>query len=161
MWRVDATVTDTGDDSVYALVTNLDYSWIWFGRNTYGYVEYFRNGFGESDRARYLQPDPALLARIERGELFTLGRDYLGLGLQIELSPLFNLYQNLVWNLNDGSGLWQVRGIYDWRQDVQLQAGFHLPAGERGDEFGGIPVPGTDTFSAPGRSVYVRAAYYF
>lgn len=161
VWRADATVTDTADDPVYALVTNIDYSWTWFGRNTYGYAEYYRNGFGETDRARYARPDPELLARIERGELFTLGRDYLALGLQVELTPLFNLYNNVVWNLNDGSGLWQVRGLYDWRQDVQLQVGLDVPAGEPGDEFGGIPLSGTDALLSPARSLYLRAAYYF
>lgn len=161
VWRTDVTVADTADDTVYSLVTNLDYSWIGFGRNIYAYVEYYRNGFGESDRARYAQPNAALLARIERGELFTLGRDYLGLGLQVELTPLFNLYNNLVWNLNDGSGLWQVRGVYDWQQDLQLQAGLNAPFGERGDEFGGVPVPGARAFLSSGWSLYLRVAYYF
>lgn len=161
VWRTDATVADTTEDMVYSLVTNLDYSWIWFGRNTYGYVEYYRNGFGESDPSQYVQPDPALVARIERGELFTLGRDYLAIGVQVELTPLFNLYNNLVWNLNDGSGLWQIRGLYDWQQDLQLQAGLNVPFGERGDEFGGVPVPGTGAFLSPGRSLYLRVAYYF
>jgi hypothetical protein len=40
-------------------------------------------------------------------------------------------------------------------------AGVNLPFGARGDEYGGIPVGVTGTYTVPGRSVYVRGAYYF
>jgi hypothetical protein len=162
VWRFDALYTDSesGRD-FWSAVTNLDYSWVWGGKNYYGYAEYFRSGVGESDRADYSAPNAALAARIERGELFTLARDYAALGLQVELHPLFNLFNNVIWNLNDGSAFVQIRGIYDWRQNVQLMAGVNGGFGDRGDEYGGIPAPGTNAFVAPGRSVFVRAAYYF
>jgi len=160
VWRLDASYTDV-EDGVFSYVTNLDYSWTVRGKNVYGYVEYFRSGFGETDRADYISPNAALAARIERGELYTLARDYSALGAQIELHPLVNGYANLLWNLNDGSRFLQVRGVYDWQQNVRLMAGVNLPHGERGDEYGGIPLVGTGTFAAPGRSLFVRAAYYF
>lgn len=162
VWRLDAGYTDLAqDDGAWSIVTNLDYSWTWDGRNMYGYVEYFRNGVGESARERYPAPNPALAQRLERGELFTLARDYLALGWQIELNPLFNLFTSAIRNLDDGSVLVQLRGVYDWRQDTQLMAGVNLPRGERGDEFGGVPVTGTGAYAGAGRSAYVRAAYYF
>jgi hypothetical protein len=162
MWRLDVLVADleTGGTAT-SLVTNVDYSWTWFGRNFYGYAEYFRNGVGHSDPSQYLLPDPELTARLERGELFTIARDYLSLGGQIELTPLFNLFGNLIGNLDDGSIYFQLRGAYDWQQDLTLIAGVNLPHGERGDEYGGIPVPGTSAFLAPGRSVYLRGVFYF
>lgn len=162
VWRLDVSYTDVENaDGVFSFVTNLDYSWTVRGRNVYGYVEYFRNGFGETDRADYPAPNAALAARIERGELYTLARDYGALGAQIELHPLVNAYTNLLWNLNDGSRFLQVRGVYDWQQNVQLIGGVNLPHGERGNEYGGIPLAGTGTFVAHGRSLFVRAAYYF
>ncbi len=162
VWRLDVSYTDLANDAgAWSLVTNLDYSWIWGGKNIYGYIEYFRNGVGESDRTGYAAPNAALAARLARGELFTLARDYAALGMQIELAPLVNLYQGLILNLNDGSGFFQVRGVYDWRQNVQLMTGVNLPFGARGDEYGGIPVGVTGTYTVPGRSVYFRAAYYF
>ena len=160
VWRLDATYTGV-DHGVFSLVTNLDYSWIVRGKNVYGYAEYFRNGFGEADRADYNAPNTALVERIARGELYTLARDYTALGAQIELHPLFNVHANLIWNLNDGSRFLQLRGIYDWKQNLQLMTGVNLPQGERGDEYGGIPLTGTGTFIAPGRALFVRAAYYF
>ncbi|HKQ30377.1 MAG TPA: hypothetical protein VJS66_03735 [Burkholderiales bacterium] len=162
VWRLDTSYTnlDAGG-SAWSLVTNLDYSWSWFDKNMYGYVEYFRNGVGESDSSNYISPDPALSARIDRGELYTLGRDYLAFGLQVELSPLVNLYTNVIRNLNDGSRYFQLRGIYDWQQNIQFMAGVNLPEGERGEEYGGVPVGVTGFYTAAGRSAFVRAAYFF
>jgi hypothetical protein len=161
VWRLDVSYTDLHDDAgAWSLATNLDYSWTWGGKNIYGYLEYFRNGVGEADADNYTAPNAALAARIARGELFTLARDYAALGMQIELAPLVNLYNGLILNLNDGSGFYQVRGVYDWRQNVQWMAGLNLPFGARGDEYGGIPA-GAGVYTAPGRSVYVRGAYYF
>ncbi|MGE5240309.1 MAG: hypothetical protein ACM3NI_01560 [Bacteroidota bacterium] len=162
VWRLDVSYTDLEHGgSATSLVTNMDYSWMWGGKNVYGYAEYFRNGVGESDRANYATPNAELSDRLARGELFTLARDYAALGLQVELTPLFNFYTNLIANLNDGSKYLQLRGVYDWMEDVQLMAGINLPSGRRGTEYGGVPVAGTSTFVSAGKSVYVRGAYYF
>jgi hypothetical protein len=162
VWRLDASYTDvSGGNGVFSLVTNLDYSWVWGGRNVYGYVEYFRNGVGEGDQSRYASPAISLSARIERGELFTLAHDYGVLGLQIEFTPLINLFNNLIWNLNDGSVFYQLRGIYDWKQNIQFMAGLNLPHGDRGDEYGGVPSGLPNAFATPGKSVYIRTGYFF
>ena len=105
--------------------------------------------------------DPELVARLLRGELFTNARDYMTFGLQVELAPLVNVFGNMIFNLNDGSRTMQLRGLWDARENLQLMAGVNLPSGERGTEYGGIPVvPGGPTV-APGRSLFLRAAYYF
>ena len=162
VWRLDALHTDIpGRDGVWSLVTNLDYSWTLFGKNLYSFVEYFRNGFGVYKEAGYVGMDPQLAARVARGELYTLGRDNLVLGLQMEFSPLLNIFGTLLQNLNDGSRLAQLRGVYDWRQNLQVMAGVNLPAGERGSEYGGIPVAPGGPYLAGGSSVYARLAYYF
>jgi hypothetical protein len=161
VWRLDVSVTDASTDgTVLSAVTNLDYSWTWWRKNFYGYVEYFRNGFGEADTANYLTPNPELAARIARGELYTLARDYLAAGGQIELTPLVNLFVSAVRNLNDASHVLQLRGVYDWQQNLQVMAGANLPFGQRGDEYGGIPVA-PDAYAAAGRSGYARLAWYF
>jgi len=162
VWRMDFSYTDLEyGGRATSLVTNMDYSWTWGGKNVYGYVEYFRNGVGESDRANYVRPNVELSERLARGELFTLARDYAALGLQVEFTPLFNLYTNLIANLNDGSKFLQLRGVYDWMENVQLMAGLNLPSGSRGTEYGGVSVAGTAAFASAGKSVYVRGAYYF
>ena len=162
VWRMDLSYTSLEDGgNATSLVTNMDYSWMWGGKNVYGYAEYFHSGVGESERANYTTPNAELSERLARGELFTLARDYAALGLQVEFTPLFNMYTNLIANLNDGSKYLQLRGVYDWLQNVQLMAGVNLPSGNRGTEYGGVPVAGTSSFASTGKSVYLRGAYYF
>ncbi|HYA37035.1 MAG TPA: hypothetical protein VEI74_02010 [Candidatus Methylomirabilis sp.] len=162
VWRMDLSYTSLEDGgNATSLVTNMDYSWMWGGKNVYGYAEYFHSGVGESERANYATPNVELSDRLARGELFTLARDYGALGLQVELTPLFNLFTSFIANLNDGSKYFQLRGVYDWQQDVQLMAGLNMPSGSRGTEYGGVPVAGTDSFASAGKSVYLRGAYYF
>ena len=162
VWRLDVLHTEVPRrDGVWSLVTNLDYSWTLFGKNVYSFVEYFRNGFGVYREADYLAMDPQLTARVARGELYALGRDYLVLGVQIEAWPLFNMFVTLLQNLNDASRLVQLRGVYDWRQNLQVMAGANLPAGERGSEYGGLPVAPGGPYLAAGSSVYARVGYYF
>lgn len=162
VWRFDALHTELpGRDGVWSLLTNLDYSWTLFGHNLYGFAEYFRNGFGATREADYANPDPELLARLLRGEVYTVGRDSLALGLQVELSPLVNAFGTLLQNLNDGSSYLQLRLAWDLRQNLVVQAGGGLPFGERGSEYGGISTGLAGTYLAAGRSVFARVAYYF
>ncbi len=160
IWRFDVTATRLKEgNTAVSLITNMDYSWVWFERNFYGYIEYFRNGVGETEADRYLYPESALQTRLERGEVYTLGKDYLGTGIQIELTPLFNFYTSCIVNLHDNSGLFQIRGIYDLAEDLQLIAWLDVPYGEKGSEFGGIPID--DKYIAPGQRAYLRLTYYF
>jgi len=161
VWRLDLECNDIPGDTAWSLVTNLDYSWVLLGKNMYGFAEYFRNGLGEASAAGYANPNPELAARLVRGELFTLARDYTALGLQVELAPLVNVFANLIQNLDDASRYFQLRGVYDWRENTQLMAGVNLPAGARGSEYGGIPTAYPGTYYSAGRSVYLRAAWYF
>lgn len=162
VWRFDALQTDVpGRDAVWSLVTNLDYSWVLFGRNMYGFVEYYRNGFGSARATGYLAADIELASRLSRGEVYTVGRDYAAFGVQVELTPLTNAFTTIIQNLNDASRVLQVRGTYDWRQDTQFMAGITLPVGERGSEYGGLPSGMPGVWVHPGRSFYMRAAYYF
>ncbi len=162
VWRLDALHTAVpGRDNVWSLVTNIDYSWVLFGKNMYGFAEYYRNGFGSARASGYLPADPELTARLARGEVYTIGRDYAALGVQIELSPLVNAHTSVIQNLNDASRTWLLRGVYDWRQDTQFMAGINLPVGVRGSEYGGLPAGLPGLWSAPGRSLYIRAAYFF
>jgi len=162
VWRFDALQTDVPSrDAVWSLDTNLDYSWVLFGKNMYGFVEYYRNGFGSARTSGYLVADPELAARLVRGEIYAAGRDYAALGVQVELSPLVNAFATIIQNLNDASRILQFRGVYDWRQDTQFMAGINMPGGERGTEYGGLPSGLPGAWITPGRSLYMRVAYYF
>ena len=162
VWRWDILYTDIpGRDAIWSQLTNLDYSWTLFGKNVYSFVEYFRNGFGVYRDSEYLAMDPELTARITRGELYARGRDNLIVGMQAEASPLLNVFFNLVQNLNDASRLLQLRVVYDWRQNLQGMAGINFSHGERGSEYGGVPLSPSGPYLGAGSTVYARLAYYF
>lgn len=162
--RGDLTVTQTDHDTTTSAVVNLSYSWVWGGKNVSGTVEYYHNGFGQSDQ-RYAPVDllgnDELIRRIERGELFTLGRNYLAGSLLVEVTPLLNFSPNLFINTGDPSGLLQVIGRYDWQQNLQVLGSINLPFGGHGSEYGGIP-SGVDGQSFElGPNLYLQLDYYF
>ena len=156
--RGDAMVTFTDDDTVFSLVTSLSHSWTWGGTNVSGVVEYFSNGFGQSDGCysfECLAENPELLARISRGELFNLGRHYLALSAIFEVTPLFVLTPNVFFNVTDPSALVQVVFQNDLKENLLLWSAINLPVGANGTEFGGpsTAIPGVYLSSGPSASV--------
>ncbi len=143
----------------FSFLVNYDRSWFVAGFNVYGFAEYFHNAFGE-DKDAYLSPSVELTERIARGELFTRGKDYVSAGVQVELTPRVSWFGSLISNLHDESGIAQTRAAFDASQNIQLLAGFDVPWGKRGSEFGGLPV-GEDTYLALGWDMYLRVTYYF
>jgi hypothetical protein len=156
--RGDAMVTFTDDDTVFSLVTSLSHSWTWGGKNVSGVVEYFYNGFGQSDGCysfECLADNPELLERISRGELFNLGQHYVALSSMIEITPLFLLTPNIFFNLTDPSALVQVVFQNDLKENLLLWSAINLPFGANGTEFGGAAtqIPGVYLSSGPSASV--------
>jgi len=169
VWRGDITLTLTDDSmaetaNVFSAVTSLSYSWVSWGHNVSGILEYFYNGFGIDDgnySPEVLADNPELVERILRGELFTLGRHYIAASAMIEMTPLWLLTPNIFLNASDGSLLAQLVSSYDLKQDIQLLAAIGLPAGPDGSEYGGIDsaIPGKPL--SFGASLFVQLAVYF
>jgi len=160
--RGDIVVTDTDEDTYVSAVANFSYSWVAFDKNVSGILEYFFNDLGlrEQDYGG-LASHPDLLARLNRGELFTLGRHYLAASASIELTPLFRVSPNLFVNLGDDSGLVQVVGSYDLAQNWQLLVAANAPFGGRGTEYGGLVLPGQNRTVGTGPSLFTQLAFYF
>lgn len=160
--RGDVVITDTDQDTYASLVANFSYSWVAFGKNWSGVVEYFFNDMGlREDDYKQLREHPDLLSRLNRGELFTLGRHYLAAGATIELSPLLLFTPNLFVNMGDGSGLLQLVGQYDLAQNWQLLLAANLPYGSSGTEYGGLDVSGRDSQFSTGPGLFTQLAFYF
>ena len=164
VWRGDVVVTDTEEDLVLQLVTSFTRSWYSLGKNISGAVEYFYNGFGQSNgnySPQALAMNPDLVRRIARGELFTLGRHYLAASASIEVTPLWLLTPNLFVNLSDGSALIQGVVQHDLRQDIVLLGAVNIPIGADGTEFGGIPSEEPGKFLSSGLGIFLQLAAYF
>jgi hypothetical protein len=169
LWRGDMTLTRTDDrlrpsENIFSLVTSLSYSWLSWGHNTSGTIEYFYNGFGQSN-GNYspvaLAANPDLTERIIRGELFTLGRHYIALSAMVEMTPLWLLTPNIFINASDSSFLAQLVSSYDLKQDWQLLAAISLPVGSAGTEFGGIDSGIAGKQLSTELNIFAQLAWYF
>ena len=147
----------SGENIVTALL-NYDRSWVVFQRNLYAFVEYFRSGTGVT---QYESIDSDLSERIRRGELYTLGRDYLGIGGRFELGPLWQLAGSAVINLHDESGAVQQLIDYEVTEDILISLGSSFAYGPRGSEFGGLKFAPGSAYAAVGDLVYLRFKYFF
>jgi hypothetical protein len=163
-WRLDATWTlldEKSDKNDFpSLAANLDYSWVWQKKNFYGFLELFYNGLGD-DRYFNSLMDRDVADRLDRGELFTLGRWYLAGHVRMEVHPLVNLFVTVINNCDDPSGIFQPRLAWDVTQDLQFTCGGNLFYGGQDTEYGGFRIPPTDILIKSPVSAYMWLAYYF
>lgn len=166
-WRIDALYTHlTGDDSrngFFQVVANMDYAWMWGGKNVYGLMEFYYNGLGRTGDYAKALTEQALVERLSRGEMFTLGRYYLAGQLQVELHPLVQLQTTAIVNLSDPSGLLQPQFTWSVAENVQAILGVQWHWGESGSEFGGytVAMDGIAITAAPADRVYLWLTYYY
>jgi len=153
VWRSDFVTTDTGDGEKLSAVLNASWSWITWEKNMSGFVELFRNGFG-IDNGDYsptsLAQNLDLVNRVQRGELFTLGKHNLSASATIELTPLWLLTVTLFANLDDDSNMLQIVSQHDLLQDLQLLVALNLPSGPSDTEFDRVE-----------ESLFAQLAWYF
>ncbi len=163
-WRFDATWTFTDEESnennFLSLVANTDYSWVWWDKNFYGFVEVFYNGLGDDNYFESIMNN-GIMERLDRGELFTLGRYYLGGQIRMEAHPLVNIFFTVINNMNDPSGILQPRLTWDITQDLQLTCGGNIFYGGRGTEYGGFKMSPSEILIKTPDSAYMWLAWYF
>lgn len=167
IWRTDINLSQLQDGRDALFVdTNMDYSWNWFQHNIYGYVEWFHNSLGQTnvDLAAAMA-DVALKARLTRGELYTLAKDTLSIGMMMELSPRWQANMKLLHHPGDGDSYLSMTLNHDWRQDASLILGMRLPCGVRGSEYGGLystdPVSTKSGYIGTSRQLFLYIQYYY
>ena len=164
IWRADLVWNDTDSGAVFSGVGGVSYSGILAGHNWTGFLEYYYNGFGLSDgiySPSALLANPDLLDRMGRGEVFNIGRHYLGASVLLELTPLLSVTPNVFVNLIDPSALAQLVFTWDWKQDIQLLGALNIPIGKKGSEYGGIRGLQPGQYLSIGPSLFVQLAWYF
>jgi len=163
-WRSDLVWSSlekpAGSGGYIEFVANIDYSWIWFNKNIYGLIEYYHNGLGNDNYTDAMR-DPALVERIDRGELFVLGKNYLNGRIQIELHPLLNLYLSAINNVKDPSGMLQPWVVFSMDQNSTLLLGANIFYGRKGSEYGGFLLPGTGFYTNAAANAYLLFTCYF
>jgi len=164
MWRGDLTWTHTEAENVFSAATSLSYSWTWGGKNFSGVLEYYYNGFGQTGGAYSIDDllhNPELLVRLDRGELYTLARQYLAGSVLIEVTPLLTVTPNVFINLEDPSALVQLVVQYDWKQNLLFLGSLNIPVGPDGSEYGGTVSPVEGLYFSTGLSLFAQLAWYF
>jgi len=164
VWRSDIVSSEVDNDWQTSAVLNLSYSWLARGKNMSGHLEFYRNDFGIDDgdySPLNLAENPELVNRIQRGELFTLGRHNLSASATIELTPLWLFTFTLFNNLDDDSQLLQLVSQHDLEQNLQLLLAINLPDGDDDSEFGGIDSGVPNRPLSVDESLFVQLAYYF
>jgi hypothetical protein len=166
-WRWDMTYTQINNashnDGHWQVVANIDYAWQWDGKNIYGLIEFYHNGLGYSKSYARALSDPAISQRVARGELFTLGQNYLAGQLRLEIHPLMLTNFTTIVNTADPSAILQPQIIWDVAANFQLILGAGFNWGDDNTEFGGFDFDtGTATIKvAPSNSRYLWLTYYF
>jgi len=166
-WRINTVYTHLSsacrEDDFFQVVANLDYAWMWGTKNVYGLLEFYYNGLGRRDDYQQALDNEALMRRLLRGEMFTMGRFYLAGQIQVELHPLVQWHTTAIFNLADPSGLLHPQVLWDMATDLQLILGVQWHWGADGTEFGGFNVntEGAVFNAAPSDQVYLWLTYYF
>lgn len=164
IWRADIVATHTDIDTYLQIVTNFTYSWNWFDRNMSGAIEYFYNGFGQRSGdydSASLADNPDLLERVERGELFSIGRHYLAGSVLVEMTPLWSITPTVLANLAEPSGLFQLVTNYSVSDNMTFLGSINVPVGPKGSEFGGIESGLPDRYLSGGAGLFAQIAWYF
>ena len=164
IWRGDLVWNNTDSGSIFSVVGGVSYSGVVAGHNWTGFMEYYYNGFGQTNgdySPDALASNPELLIRLARGEVFNLGRHYLGTSVSFEMTPLLLLTPNIFINLTDPSALAQLVLSYDWKQDLQVLGALNFPIGPNGSEYGGIETTQPGLYLSTGPSLFAQLAWYF
>jgi hypothetical protein len=120
----DTTEKGQGRRTFVRGVSSIDYR---FANGLYTLLEYYFNGFGETDPATYLKLFP--LERVTRGEIFNFGRHYLGALLQYEFHPLVQGDLFAQWNLRDQSALIAPLLAVSLSDEADMRLGAYFPIG--------------------------------
>lgn len=163
VWNVEITPTWAADGkTATSALANISTATTLLGRNATVFAEYYRNGFGVSGETSLDALPAGLSDRLERGQVFSVGRDYLAAGLSLEWTPLLTLSPSLIANLDDG-GVYLI-GEANWSlsDDLVLIGGAQGPLGRTGTEYGGLPISaGSPLHVAPAAIAYVQLRRYF
>ena len=164
IWRADIVpVFLDNKDTKTSIVLNAEQTWTWFNKNIHGYIEYFRNGFGETSK-NITQSDISdnLVKRITHLQAFNTSRDYLSLGARIEHSALVNFMPLLIHNINDHSSFALLQGIYSSSQNSRIEIGLSLGMGRKGTEFSGLETAqNSNIYLQTPKQAHIRYSYYF
>ncbi len=163
-WNLEVIPTYLENQSTRtSVLMNISQAGTLMSRNITVFAEIYHNGFGESGKNYSLADlNSNLLLRLQRGQQFVSGRDYLATGATWEWTPLLQLLPTIIFNLQDHSSLCDLQLDRSLGNDTNLKAGLRFVSGGRGSEFGGLEtVTGSGLYLAKENQAFVRLETYF
>lgn len=154
---------ERGGRSLLSLDANISDGFQLWHRDATGFLEYYRNGFGRGGSGYNLSELPAdLQSRLDGGQLFNTGIDYLAAGGTLALTPLWQLAPVWIVNLQDQSSLAMVKVTDSVARNTDLVLGLQQPFGPHGTEFGGLALSaGANIYLETPAWIYIRLNQYF
>ncbi len=141
---------------------NLQHSWQWGDKPLSGTIEYFHNGFSDGSITALDQLTTEQNRRLQRGQSFTLSKDYIALGIQLQWAPLVMISPSLIHQLNDNSQLILANIDYNLSDTSRLLFGLTIARGNDGTEYGGLYVTSNSQIIAqPANQLHMRYEWYF
>lgn len=151
--------TDIGKERVDFLC-NVDRGFDILGYNIYAFAEYFYSGQGLSSFDSP-NPEPEIVDRLRRGELFTFGRQYSAIGLRADVTERSSLTNAVIFNLIDMSSIYRPFLEYDISDYSRIRFGAAFFFGGEDSEFGGFSLNDLPQRFVPGNQVFLQYSYYF
>ena len=115
----------SGDKNYLRLSTGVDYS---FSENTFAQIEYHYNGAGSDDHKDYfsnLSSTP-----YQRGGVFLLGKNYIMPSFTIQLSSLWFVATQAIYNLDDNSAFLSLSAEYNIAENFYMDFGYYHFSGD-------------------------------
>jgi hypothetical protein len=122
-------------------------------------IEYHYNGAGSNDHNDYLSNLSA--TPYQRGGVFLLGENYLMPSFTVQLSSLWFVATQVIYNLDDNSAFLSVSAEYNIAENFYMDFGYYHFSG---DEFSltetGLPKLDSEYGSNPS-TLFASIRYYF
>ncbi len=148
------------NDGYLSLVANAGYDWKWWERDFNAGLEFYYNGLGDSNYRRAWSK-PAVVERIRRGELQTLGQYYLGGTIGAEVIPQLKLALTVINNLADPSGMLQPQAIWELEEGLSVTVGANVAYGRDTSEYTAYVIPEQGLSEKTPGSAYCWLRYDF
>ncbi|MBC7427866.1 MAG: hypothetical protein H7336_04585 [Bacteriovorax sp.] len=138
-------------ENYYRATIGTDYK---LTESIYSYIEYHYNGAGNSDAAKYIFSQSK--TAYTEGGAYLYGVHYIAPGMTYEISSLWKLTAQFLFNLNDASIFNNLSAEFNMAQDMFIDLGGYIPFGketrsfQQRSEFGSYP-----------KSVYTSFRMYF
>ncbi len=121
-------------------------------------IEFHHNGAGTDDPAEYLQRSTTTPYR--QGGIFLLGEAYVIPSLSWQVTALWSLGVQSLYNLSDESAFWSVSSAYSLAQNVYVDLGYYHFTGNKLSLPAGVPVLESEYGPNPD-TLYASIRFYF